>query len=424
LKKNAVPSCNLPVSSAKKINVKANEERCKRRMRRSQKSEELQNHVKKGEQISENETQKNVNEEENNSVIQSASEMLIDETACTHALTTKDASVQVNSDLKSMEKDTCSTPSVKDVEVQVNSDYLNLNCLQNIKKNSELSTLTGLESFDILNTIVDTIKLVYKDKFEKNNVRMNTRDRVIMTYMKLKQNVSYSLLAIIFNCYSAKHCQRVFYNTVKILSKCLKPAIPWPSREEILKNLPQCFEGFEDVRVILDCTEIFIQKPANLCCQIITYSHYKGSQTCKIMTGVSPAGNITYISKPYGGRVTDSTIFQQSDLIKLLEPNDAVMVDRGFLIDEVCEINRLKYIRPPFLKDKKQLSKAESILTSKIVTARVHIERSNQRIKTFKILGSTMPVKLVPILEDIFTVVCATINMSSPILSDKNFMKT
>ncbi|EFN73369.1 hypothetical protein EAG_08831, partial [Camponotus floridanus] len=279
-----------------------------------------------------------------------------------------------------------------------------------------LSTLTGLESFDILNTIVDTIKLVYKDKFEKNNVRMNTRDRVIMTYMKLKQNVSYSLLAIIFNCYSAKHCQRVFYNTVKILNKCLKPAIPWPSREEILKNLPQCFEGFEDVRVILDCTEIFIQKPANLCCQIITYSHYKGSQTCKIMTGVSPAGNITYIIKPYGGRVTDSTIFQQSDLIKLLEPNDAVMVDRGFLIDEVCEINRLKCIRPPFLKDKKQLSKAESILTSKIATARFHIERSNQRIKTFKILGSIMPVKLVPTLEDIFTVVCATINMSSPIL--------
>lgn len=100
------------------------------------------------------------------------------------------------------------------------------------------------------------------------------------------------------------------------------------------------------------------------------------------------------------------------------------MVDRGFLIDEVCEINRLKCIRPPFLKDKKQFSKAESILTSKIATARVHIERSNQRIKTFKILGSTMPVKLVPLLEDIFTIVCATINMSSPILSDKNFMKT
>jgi len=84
--------------------------------------------------------------------------VLIDETACTRAPTTEDAYVQVNSNLKSMKKATCSTtPSVKDVEVQVNSDYLNPSCLQNIKTNSELSTLTGLESFDILNTIVDII---------------------------------------------------------------------------------------------------------------------------------------------------------------------------------------------------------------------------------------------------------------------------
>lgn len=63
------------------------------------------------------------------------------------------------------------------------------------------------------------------------------------------------------------------------------------------------------------------------------------------------------------------------------------MVDQGFLIDELCEINRWKCIRPPFLKEKKQFTKAESILTSKIAAARVHVERSNQRIKSFKIVG-------------------------------------
>lgn len=87
------------------------------------------------------------------------------------------------------------------------------------------------------------------------------------------------------------------------------------------------------------------------------------------------------------------------------------MVDRGFLINEVCEVNRWKCVRPPFLKDKKQFSKEESILTAKIAKARVHIERSNQRIKTFKILGSIMPMALVPIIEDIFIIICATINV-------------
>lgn len=33
------------------------------------------------------------------------------------------------------------------------------------------------------------------------------------------------------------------------------------------------------------------------------------------MTGVSSAGNITYVSKVYGGRVNDSAIFDQSDLL-------------------------------------------------------------------------------------------------------------
>ena len=313
-------------------------------------------------------------------------------------------------------------PSFQDFGVQVNSTEITRPTFcDNLTTDSELSTATGIESFKVLDTILNIVVYV-KDESERH-VKMSLKERVIMTFVKLKQNLSYSFLALIFKCYSAKHCQRIFSDTVKMLSLCLKPAIPWPSREEIRRNMPECFESFEDVRVVLDCTEIFIQRPAELCCQILTYSHYKSGQTCKIMTGVSPAGNITFISKCYGGRATDAAIFKESELIRLLEPGDAVMVDRGFLIDEVCEVNRWKCIRPPFLKDKKQFSKEESILTARIAKARVHIERSNQRIKTFKILGSVMPVALVPLIEDICTVVCAVINMSSPILSDSKFME-
>lgn len=116
------------------MNVKANEERYKRQIRWNQKHEELQNHVVKAEQIITNETQMNVNEEENNSVIQSANKILIHQTACPHAPTTQDSCMQVNSNLKSMKKATCSTiPSVNDVKIQVNSDYLNPSFLQDIK---------------------------------------------------------------------------------------------------------------------------------------------------------------------------------------------------------------------------------------------------------------------------------------------------
>lgn len=141
------------------------------------------------------------------------------------------------------------------------------------------------------------------------------------------------------------------------------------------------------------------------------------------MTGVTPGGIISYFTKSYGGRHLDTALFEQSDLMTLLEPGDAVMTDRGFLIEEICARNNWKLIRPPFMKDKNQLSKDEAILTSKIAKARVHVERSNQRMKAFAILGETMSVKLVPELHKMLTVVCATVNLSSPIFKDDKFMK-
>lgn len=159
---------------------------------------------------------------------------------------------------------------------------------------------------------------------------MKTRDRVVMTYIKLKQNISYNLLAVMFSSVSEQHCRRIFLETINVLSKCLKVAILWPSKEELSRNIPQCFKNFEDTRTVLDCTEIYIQRQKILCCLILTYSYYKGRQTAKIMTGVIPGGNISFISKPFGGRASDTAIFEQSGLVDLLEPNDGVMVDKGF----------------------------------------------------------------------------------------------
>lgn len=308
--------------------------------------------------------------------------------------------------------------SSKDIGVQVDTKYKFIKLIKNEK---QLSTVTGIDKFDTLKKIVECVKVATNHKYEKNTCFMKTEDRVVMTYVKLKQNLSYSFLAVIFDCVSVKHLRQIFLETIRVLGRCLEMAIPWPSKEEVSKNIPECFEKFEDTRIVVDCTEIFIQRPKNLCCQILTYSHYKSAQTAKIMTGVTPAGNISFISKPYGGRASDSAIFEQSALVKLLEPRDGVMVDKGFLIEELCNKNQFRFIQPPFLRNKK-FSQSDSIISAQIAKARVHVERSNQRIKVFKILGSVMPVALVPYLQDIFTVICGTVNLSAPIIGEDKFM--
>ncbi|XP_066585443.1 uncharacterized protein [Prorops nasuta] len=387
LKKTAVPSCNLPKGFGV-IDAAKNEARLVRRLRRDR----LNTVIKK------NDTPEEIEE--------SFMEFIENST---------ETSTVVKNVKVSLDK------VYSDVSIQVNTIFHKPHLINFIVTEADLSTATGIPSFKVLDTIVKIMELVYGKHLPKS--QMTLKEQVIMTYVKLKQDVSYTFLALLINNCSAVQCRRIFYSTLKMLSKCLKIVVPWPSREEISKNLPECFKNFEDTRVVLDCTEIFIQSPKNLCCQELTYSNYKSSTTCKIMTGVTPGGLISFISKPYGGRSSDTAIFQQSDLLSLLEPGDAVMTDRGFLIDELCARNNWKIIRPPFLRNKKQFSKSESILTSKIAKARVHVERTNQRIKTFSILGKTMSVQLVPILEEIFTVVCATVNLSSSIFKDDKFMK-
>ncbi|XP_058802310.1 uncharacterized protein LOC131670606 [Phymastichus coffea] len=307
-------------------------------------------------------------------------------------------------------------PVIKDVSLETQT----MNVISFIKNDSALSTMTGLQSFTLLKTIVEILEKCFTSKeFEKSS--LDTTSKVIMTYMKLKQNMSYSALGILFQM-SRQHCQRIFEKTIVMLRRTLQVMIDWPSRSTISKNLPSCFKGYEDVRVILDCTEIHIQHTKCLDCQMSTYSQYKGGLTAKFMTGVSPSGSITFVSKMYGGKSSDTAIFNQSDLIQLLERGDAVMVDKGFLIEGTCEKNGWKLYRPSYLRDK-QLSRVDTDKSCEIAKARVHIERSNQGLKVYQILSSMVPCEVHKLLQDIFIVICATVNLSSPIIADSNFMK-
>jgi len=51
------------------------------------------------------------------------------------------------------------------------------------------------------------------------------------------------------------------------------------------------------------------------------------------------------------------------------------------MYDNICLQNGIKLIRPAFLRNKKQFSKEEALLNTKIMEARIHIERTNLRLR-------------------------------------------
>lgn len=197
--------------------------------------------------------------------------------------------------------------------------------------------------------------------------------------------------------------------------------IPWPSKNEINSNMPLCFKNYSDTRIIINCIEIPLMKPKHLSDSIVTYSQYKSTYTAKFITGIIPGGILSFITSAYGGRASDKFIFESSELVNKLEAGDAIMTDKGFLIDNLCAKRHIKLYRPPFLKDKTQLTQDEALFNVTIASAMVHIERVYQRIKVFNIFQKC-PTSLISNLDAIFLIVCAIVNFSQPILADDKFV--
>lgn len=284
---------------------------------------------------------------------------------------------------------------------------------QILNSDEKLINFCGI-TFDILTTITKCAENTAN--FNKCNWS-NIKTRIILALCKVKLNISFACLAVLFKL-SNTQCRSIFYSTVSLLAVSLKPAIYWPTKEQILNNMPHCFHKFKNTRVVLDCTEIKIQKLKCLKCRVASYSHYKGMHTLKYLIGITPSGLISFVSAGFGGRATDKAIFNYENLIDKLEMNDAVMVDKGILIENECNEKLVKLIRPPFLKKQKQFSKADAEATADIARARVHVERAIQRIKMFNILSQQFNWYLIPYADEIITIIAAIVNLSAPILSD------
>jgi len=305
-----------------------------------------------------------------------------------------------------------------DSATQVTSADIEIPFITLINSPKKLSTMTGIPTFQLLEKIIEIYKTEFPDKRKHN---LNHKERIIMVFLKLRQDLSFVVLSILFKNVTPESCRIIYSSLIPCLAKILSCSIYWPSKEEIISNMPYCFKKFPNTRIVLDCTEIPIQKPKCLSCRIKLYSNYKSTFTLKFLIGVSPGGLITYISQPYGGRASDKSIFEQSGLIQKMNSSDAIMVDKGFLIDDLCMSNNIQIIRPPFLKNKIQFSKSEALLNKDIASARVHIERINQRLKVYKILQNKFIWSHNYLAFDIITIISGICNLSTPIFANDKF---
>ena len=113
----------------------------------------------------------------------------------------------------------------------------------------------------------------------------------------------------------------------------------WPDCDTLEKTMPLCFQKSfgKKVAVIIDCFEIFIERPSNLQARTATQSNYKHHNTVKVI-GCTQQGVISYVSSAWGGRVSDKYLIEHCGLLDHLIPGDVA--------EGLTSLTPLKQCRP------------------------------------------------------------------------------
>lgn len=259
-----------------------------------------------------------------------------------------------------------------------------------------------------------------------NNCVLSNETQFLLVLMKLRLNLQHKDLAYRFGV-SKSTVSRYVVKWIDLMHVKLKPLIElaWPSDEVLQKTMPMCFRSlYPNCKVIIDCFEIFCDRPKNLTKQASVYSNYKHHPTVKTLIGITPHGCTSFISKTFLGRQTDKNIVIESGFLAKLKRGDGVMADRGFLIGEILQAIGAVLIIPAFKGRNSQLSHQEVEESREVANLRIHVERVIGLGKNrYGILrGPLKPYTLlvddggISFIEKIITVSFALLNLTPPIV--------
>jgi len=128
---------------------------------------------------------------------------------------------------------------------------------------------------------------------------------------------------------------------------------------------------------------------------------------------MAPHGAVTFVSPLFAGSVSDKQIFVESGLVPLLRPDMAIMVDRGFFVDDCVPC---RVYRPAFLAGRAQMPADEVRETQSIAhlsVKRVHVECIICRLKENKFFDTVIPLNMFGNINQLYVVACLLLNYQS-----------
>lgn len=325
---------------------------------------------------------------------------------------------------------------IKDLEQQVRDLQESKFEAENISKDPELLTFytgfTSKERFDSFYNWVEPYaktmikwsqiqrgrgKENYKRRRSSGDFALSLYDQLFLFMIRLRLGLLETDLGVRFNI-STSTVSRIILTWANFLYTMLGQVPIWPTTAQIKSTMPQCFKTtYPKTRVILDCTEIKVQRPSPKVLNSELYSAYKSHTTFKCLIGIAPHGAVTFVSSLYQGSISDKEITRRSGILSLIEEGDEVMADKGFLIKDLLETKKATLTIPPFLSKTRslQFTAKEVTETQQIARLRIHVERAIRRIKEYQIFDKVLPLSLAGSVNQIWTICCLLTNLRGPL---------
>ncbi|XP_063077454.1 uncharacterized protein LOC134467525 [Engraulis encrasicolus] len=248
-----------------------------------------------------------------------------------------------------------------------------------------------------------------------NIPKLATMDQFFLFLCCLRQGFAEQDLAVRFGV-SQSTVSRICVTWANYLYFMLGSLPIWPSKATVDECMPTCFRNtYPDTRVILDCTEIYVQMPSLKVLKSKIYSHYKGNPTFKGLIGIAPSGEVSFVSDLYTGSISEKEITELSGILAMLEEGDLVMADKGFLIKEMLSKLNVSLVTPPFLGPSGTFNADEVTETQTVARLRIHVERAIRRIKEFHIFDGVIPMTLVGSVNQMWAVSAMLTNFQGPL---------
>ncbi|XP_028407181.1 uncharacterized protein LOC114529570 [Dendronephthya gigantea] len=151
---------------------------------------------------------------------------------------------------------------------------------------------------------------------------LSPEEELFMCLTRLRLGLLERDLANRFNL-SVSQVSRIWVTWLDFLYRWVRTIPIWPSQKYVKENMPQRFkESYPNTRVIIDCTEVFLEMPSQPRSQSATFSTYKNHNTGKGLLGISPQGDLTFVSELYAGNTSDKQLTIDFGILKLLEKGD------------------------------------------------------------------------------------------------------